>query len=148
MSGAFSAVESAQQSKEKFVEFLSKEGIHEKDYCHIAIITERWFPAAHIDFYIAHPLGIRLLAFGNIDRIHKYYWINKKRKLNYSDRIFYITDSRNYKGPERFASCFSGIIPKDTLTIDRNYKMVKYVYIYDMTGLKCDTTLYSPRPGF
>ncbi len=129
------------QSGEKFEDFLRKEGITDNEHSQIAIISDNWFPAAHIDYYIAHPLGIRLLALGSIQNIHKYYWINKTRKLKDSDRIFYITDSRNYHGPEKFKKYFRTIIPEDTLIITRNHKPVKYVYIYDMVDLRSDSSL-------
>jgi hypothetical protein len=136
------------QAKEKFVNFLAKEGISVNDHSHLAIVSDNWFPAAHLDYYIAHPLNIKLVALGSIEKIHKYYWINKTRRINETDRIFYITDSRNYTGPEHFAGCFSTIIPKDTLSIERGYKSVKYIYIYEMVDFKCDTTMNSLHPGF
>jgi hypothetical protein len=136
------------QAKEKFAQFLQKEGISENHYQHLAIVSNNWFPAAHLDYYLAHPLNIKLIALGDIERIHKYFWINKTRKVNATDRIFYITDSRNYNGPEEYARCFEKIIPEDTLAIDRNHKVVKYVYIYDMVDFKCDTILNSLHPGF
>jgi hypothetical protein len=127
------------QAGEKFSQFLIKEGITDDEHSRVVIISDNWFPAAHIDYYIAHPLGIRLVALGSIQKIHKYYWINKTRKLKYTDRIFYLTDSRNYHGPEKFKNCFKEIIPADTLVIDRNQKPVKYVYIYDMIDLRSDS---------
>ena len=136
------------QAKEKFTDFLARQKIQETEYPNLAMVTENWFPAAHLDYYIANPLNIRLLALGDIERIHKYYWINKTRKLAGADRVLYITDSRNYQGPEKFAGCFTGIIPLDTLVIERRKKEVKYIYIYDLVGLKCDTVLYSPHPSF
>ena len=134
------------QSGEKFSEFLVRERISADDRQHLTIISNNWFPAAHLDYYLAHPLNIKLIALGSIERIHKYYWINKSRKLNRKDRIFYITDSRNYNDPREYDSCFSVIIPKDTLRINRNHKAVKFIYIYDMIGFKCDTTLNSFLP--
>ena len=136
------------QAKEEFSEFLIREGISEKDHEQLAIVTNKWYPAAHLDYYIAYPLNIKLIALGSIESIHKYYWINKTRKINETDRVFYITDSRNYHGPEDFAGCFTRIIPKDTLIIDRNHKAVKYIYVYDMVGFNCNTILNSTQPGF
>ncbi len=136
------------QAREEFSGFLQQKGISENEHERLAIITDNWFPAAHLDYYVAYPLKIKLLALGKIERIHKYYWINKKRRLRISDRIFYITDSRNYDPPEKLARCFSGIVPDDTLIISRNRKTVKKIFIYDLTGLKCDSSLYSPDPGF
>jgi hypothetical protein len=136
------------QAREKFTKFLEKEGIPDTEHQQLAIVSDNWYPAAHLDYYIAHPLNIRLNALGPIGRIHKYYWINKTRKLNKTDRIFYITDSRNYHDPGVIASYFSEIIPKDTLNIVRNNKTVKYIYIYDMVGFKPDSIPNSPLPGF
>ncbi len=136
------------QAKEKFAIFLEKEGVPENDHRQVAIVSDKWFPAAHLDYYIAHPLNIKLIALGSIGRIHKYYWINKIRKLYATDRVFYITDSRNYNGPEEFAGCFSKIIPEDTLTIDRNHKAVKYIYIYDMVNFKCDSVFNPSHTRF
>ncbi|MDP4223519.1 MAG: glycosyltransferase family 39 protein, partial [Bacteroidota bacterium] len=136
------------QAKEKFSGFLRKEGIPENEHSRLAIVTDNWFQAAHLDYYVAYPLNIKLLALGRIERIHKYFWIDKERIIRKSDRVFYITDSRNYHDPVKFSSCFSGIVPKDTLIISRNKKPVKYIFIYDLAGLKCDSILYSPDPGF
>jgi hypothetical protein len=136
------------QAGKKFTKFLAKEGISEHDHDKLAIVADKWFPAAHLDYYLAYPLNIDLIALGGIERIHKYYWINKRRKLSKTDRIFYITDSRNYNGPEEFAGCFKEIIPMDTLIIDRNHKTAKHIYIYDMVDFKCDTILNSPHPVF
>lgn len=124
------------QAREKFEKFLVKEGISENDHKNVAIISDNWFPAAHLDHYIAYPLDIKLVALGSIERIHKYYWINKCRDISKTDRIFYITDSRNYHDPEEFNAYFTRIIPEDTLTISRNHKIVKNIYIYDMIGFK------------
>ncbi len=127
------------QAGKKFETFLEKEGITDSLHKDVALISDNWFPAAHIDYYIAHPLGIRLLALGNINRIHKYYWINQTRKIKSTDRIFYITDSRNYHGPEQFESYFNSIVPEDTITINRNKRPVKYIYIYEMKGFRYDS---------
>ena len=136
------------QARIKFEDFLKDEGVNRSQYNHLAIVSDNWFPAAHLDYYIAKPLNIRLLALGDISKIHKYFWINKTRKLDITDRVLFITDSRNYQSPEKFRQCFSDIIPADTLTITRSGKIAKYVYLYFMEGLKCDTILYSAHPGF
>ncbi len=132
------------QARQKFEQFLAKEGIPKNDHRQVAILSDNWFPAAHLDYYIASPLKIKLIALGGIEKIHKYFWINQTRKLKNTDRIFYITDSRNYQGPEKFTNCFAEIIPEDTISIYRNNKIVKYILIYDMVGFKCDTAVNLP----
>lgn len=137
-----------QQAGESFHQFLDKEGISKEDHNHIAIISNNWFPAAHIDYYIAYPLNIKLYALGSIERIHKYYWINKARKDDEIDKVYYITDSRNYHSPKEYENLFSEIIPKDTLNIFRNHQVAKMVYVYEMIPSKNITILSSQFPWF
>lgn len=119
----------------KFQQFLKKEGIKEEDHDRVKIISNKWFPAAHLDFYIAYPLKIDLLVSGTLGDIHKYYWINKTRTINQGDKIYYITTSQDFYDPEKLVWKFSNIIPKDTIEIIRNGKLVKNLFVYEMGNL-------------
>ena len=127
------------QASEKFAGFLAKNGITQKDYSNTVLVSDNWFPASHIDYYLAHPLNIRLLTLGNLDKIHKYFWINRKRQIKESDKVFFITDSRNYRNPEVINNWFNVMTPLDTLAITRGNKPVKYIFIYGLTGIKSDS---------
>lgn len=127
------------QAKTKFLQFLQKEKIKDPGATDIKIISDKWFPAAHLDFYIAHPLNIDLIVFGNIEAAHKYYWINKTRHISPMDRAYFITSSQHYLDPGKLSGYFSGIIPRDTIPILRNGTRVKNLFIYEMTGLKTDS---------
>lgn len=116
----------------KIEQFLKKEGIKDEDYNKVKIISNKWFPAAHIDFYIAHPLNIDLLVSGDLVDAHKYYWINKTRRINSGDKVYYITSSQQFCDPETLIWKFDHIIPKDTIEIKRNNKTVKNLFIYEL----------------
>ena len=45
----------------------------------LPIICPAWFPAAHIDEYVAHNSTSLLFGAGPISKLHEYQWINKKR---------------------------------------------------------------------
>ena len=120
------------QAGVKFQQFLKKEGIEEKDYDKVKIISNNWFPAANMDFYIAHPLKIDLLVSGKLQQTHKYYWINKTRKIHAGDKFFYITSSQYYCDPEKLIGKFSRIVPRDTIQIKRNGNTVKNLFIFEM----------------
>lgn len=124
------------QLRGKLTDLLEWDRISLNDQKNIVILSDGWFPAAHLDYYIAKPLNIRLLAIGDIGRIHKYYWIDRYRGLKSSDRVFYITDSRNFGDPEKFREYFSGISARDSIAITRNNRTVKYAFIYELTGIK------------
>jgi hypothetical protein len=126
------------QAGEKFSRFLEKEKITENDHENVKIISNKWFPAAHLDFYIAHPLNIDLLVPSKLEAAHKYYWINKTRRIGPDDKVYFITSSQQYFSPDGFGPLFSEIIPKDTIRIIRNSTIVKNLFIYEMKGYKPD----------
>jgi 4-amino-4-deoxy-L-arabinose transferase-like glycosyltransferase len=120
------------QASVKFQQFLKKEGIQEKDHHRVKIISNKWFPAAHLDFYIAHPLKIDLLVSGTLRDAHKYFWINQKRSIGPGDQVYYLTTSRQFFDPENLIWNFNKITPVDTLEIKRNRETVYEIFIFQM----------------
>lgn len=103
-------------------------------YANLTLIANRWFPAAHIDYYVARPMGKAIHAVGKLQDIHKYHWINKARQP-LSKKVLYLTDSHNYYPPKHFKS-HGFINPKlvKTFEIERGGEVVKYVFLYVMEG--------------
>lgn len=65
------------------------------------IVVTRWFPAAHIDYYVAKPSGQNVIGIGELKNLHKYAWINRLRPELYpTSNAYYITSSRAYKAPD------------------------------------------------
>jgi len=121
------------QASEKFRQFLDKKNLLNPDSIkNTKIVSNKWFPAAHIDYYLAKPLNIDLFAIGNIEDIHKYYWINQKRD-SIGDRFYFVTTSQQFHSPMNFSRYFQKIIPVDTLKITRNGIVVKNVFIYEVS---------------
>jgi hypothetical protein len=120
------------QAGVKFQHFLEKEGIKGEDHNRVKIISNNWFPAAHLDFYVANPLKIDLLVCGTLEKTHKYNWINKLRGINPGDKVYYITSSQQFFEPGKLTWKFRAIIPKDTISITRNRQTVKNLFIFEM----------------
>ena len=102
------------------------------------IISFRWFPAANLDYYVAHPNQTYVLAMGNLERIHHYAWINHYRGgFHQGMDAWYIVSGRDYKDPSQLCEdCWSSIIPTDTLPIIRNHDTAMYFLIYHLKNLK------------
>jgi len=66
-----------------------------------ALIADFWYPAAHLDYYIARPLQLRLLAVGKLTDIHHYAWLNKERAPLLQGADAYFIYPSNYYGPPR-----------------------------------------------
>lgn len=101
-----------------------------------AIISNKWFPAAHIDHYIAMPLQKELVAIGDTGDIHQYAWINQERRqLQAGDDAYYIVPSNNYVDVrEKYAAHFMTILPPLVIEQQRSGKTCRYFYIWRMQG--------------
>lgn len=102
------------------------------------VFAYRWFPAANIDYYVAGPAGTYVLAIGDIDRIHKYAWINQERGgFRYGMDGYYITTSRDYADPlTTVGGYFEKIVPADTVALARGGKVAGYAFIYRLYDLR------------
>jgi hypothetical protein len=104
------------------------------------ILTFRWFPAANFDFYVAAPLQKKVYSLGTLERIHKYYWIDKARgNLLKGSDAYYIALSNDYADPhERYGLLFDSIVSADTLKIFRGGNLTWEAYVFRLYGLKQD----------
>lgn len=98
-----------------------EEGKISKNHC---FLSDRWFPAAHYDYYLAEPNQIPLICTGDITQSHKYLWINKNRggiPLGYD--AYYITaEPENRSAEKLYGNHFESISKSDTIIIYRNNK--------------------------
>jgi 4-amino-4-deoxy-L-arabinose transferase-like glycosyltransferase len=101
---------------------------------HSFIISEKWFPAAHLDFYVAQPLGVTLLGVGPLNNIHKFAWLNRERKaFNLGDDAYFITPSNVLHDPyPLYKKNFSLISKPQAIPVYRFGKLVMIFYIFRM----------------
>lgn len=126
------------QAGEKFAE-LRKERIAQGEMQEDdPIIGNQWFPTANFHYYIARPLGLKTLGLGPLDRIHKYYWINKieggfEKGANY----WYLTDSRYFIDPEQAYAYtnFKEIRLVSVIPIIRDGEADRNIFVYECRGL-------------
>lgn len=113
----------------KIAEQEEKNGMMPKD---AGIISFKWFPASHLDFYVARPTQRKLFVMGEMNDIHKYAWINNYRGgLQKGNDYFHIALSNVYKDPnELFGNYFQRIEPIDTVEIKRGGKIMRYAFFY------------------
>lgn len=96
------------------------------------IISNQWFPAAHIDNYIALPLQKDVIAIGDTSDIHQYAWINKERKiLQAGDDAYCIVPSNNYFDVRVvYAAYFATILNPVVIEQKRSGVTCRYFYIW------------------
>jgi Dolichyl-phosphate-mannose-protein mannosyltransferase len=101
-------------------------------------ISYRWFPAANLDYYVAKPCKMQVMAIGGLEKIHKYAWINKIRGgFTPGMDAYFLTSSRDFHNPNKlYPGYFKEIYLSDTIPIIRNGQKVKNFYVYHLKGLK------------
>ncbi|MFA5444144.1 MAG: glycosyltransferase family 39 protein [Bacteroidales bacterium] len=87
-----------------------------------AILAHRWFPAAHLDYYVARPAGTVVKTKGPVERTHKYHQITRLRGgIATGEKLYYIESSR-------FPEQISNTVPLDTFFVHRCGKpVIRYV---------------------
>jgi hypothetical protein len=96
------------------------------------LVSDKWFPGAHLDFYVARPSHRNLFLIGPLVDIHKYFWINQLRgNLIPGNNYYHIAVSNTYRDPNLiFKNLFEDIKLIDTVEIKRDGKTVRYAFFY------------------
>lgn len=99
---------------------------------HTIIVANKWFPAAHIDFYVAHPLNIQTVAIGPIEDIHQYHWLNQQRGQLHDSTDLYMIIPSNYLSVINKTSIVKNSLPLriDTILQHRGGKEARKFYVY------------------
>lgn len=97
-----------------------------------AIVSYRWFPTSHFDWYVARPLERKLLAYGPL--INKYMKVNKMRgELQKGESAYFLTSSRDFRNPEiLLADEFQAFSIPDTIRIERRGIPAYNIFVYRM----------------
>jgi hypothetical protein len=108
-----------------------------KRYNKFAILSPQWFPAAHIDEYIAKPAGMKVFGAGPLNQVHHYQWFNRDRGgIPKADSFIYICPSNYYKDPTPiYRNYFLSIHLDSTFIEMRNGKPTRKFYVYILSGL-------------
>lgn len=97
------------------------------------VISNKWYIAAHADYYAAHPLGLETFALGPVIDIRNYFFVNRKRNsINRSLKGYYITTSHDYKDPKEViqAAGYETSGEPDTIMVYRNGMIIEYAFVY------------------
>jgi hypothetical protein len=130
------------QLREKFADYAKRNETLRIMPENAPILSFRWFPAANLDFYVATPLGHPLFAMGTLERIHKYYWIDKARgPLKQGSSAYFITFLDDNPHPRNlFGNLYDSIYIPDTLSIIRGKDVIRRALVYKLTGLSRNVT--------
>lgn len=124
------------QVKTGFEEIVKRDVAHHEMSLDAPILCPKYFPGTEIDYYVAKPLGKKVLQYGSFQDIHKYAWINKTRgDLKVGEDAYMISTSNWYKDPHQYYDeYFNEIIATDTISINRSGRLAYYAFVYRLKG--------------
>jgi 4-amino-4-deoxy-L-arabinose transferase-like glycosyltransferase len=95
-------------------------------------VSNNWFPAAHIDYYIARPLNKYVIGLGNLNDLHNYAWLNASRLKNEPLHDAYCIVPSNYSMDIRntYSNSFESIDSVCSFAISRGGRPCKYFFVY------------------
>ncbi len=98
----------------------------------VLIMTDYWFPAAHLDYYVAHGRGINLMAVGPYGNIHHYAWLNRYRPALVPGQDAYYIAVSNYFDPPPLSivNAFREIGPPVVMDQIRQGTIVRHFFVY------------------
>jgi hypothetical protein len=96
------------------------------------LLSDYWFPAAHLDYYVARPNGISFLAIAGLTSIHHYAWLNQLRPfLHKGDDAYLVIVSNYFNVPDaNLVQQFSSMSPPMIIPQMRGQTAVRNFYIY------------------
>ncbi|RZK42520.1 MAG: glycosyltransferase family 39 protein [Pedobacter sp.] len=103
------------------------------------MVVDKWFPAAHLDFYVAERTSLTTYGVGETFNIHQYALTNEnKRKLVADEDALYITTSNLFdeKAFEKLKTYFKSTAPPIIIPILRNGKACKNILVFKLRSFK------------
>ncbi|NII23893.1 glycosyltransferase family 39 protein [Pseudoflavitalea sp. X16] len=96
------------------------------------MMADYWFPAAHLDYYVARPAGINFIAAGSFSSIHHYAWLNIYRPAPEPGQDAYYVAVSNYFDPLPSSIIASFRQAEGPVVINqrRQGKVVRHFFIY------------------
>ncbi len=98
----------------------------------IRMVSHKWFPAAHLDYYVARPLRIDLIGVGDLTDLHQYYWLNKSRRnlLKGDSALCVIPSNYGVNMEETYLQHFGSVDLLHTFSVARGGEVARYFLVY------------------
>jgi hypothetical protein len=109
-------------------------------YSHLKIASNKWFPASHLEYYVARPLHTTVVGVGYLNDLHNYPWLNHAgNDLQKGEDALIIIPSNYYTDAEKtFGTSFDSIKKVQTFIAKRNGKTTRYFQVFLASGFRAN----------
>jgi hypothetical protein len=102
------------------------------------IVCNKWFPAAHILYYVASQSGNNVVGVGDMNDLHQFVWLNHYQPAISvrQDALCIIPSNYHTDVQQAYGSYFDSILPLHQFVSFRGNKVVRYFNVYLLKGYK------------
>jgi hypothetical protein len=99
-----------------------------------AMVTTYWW-GAHVEYYFARPLQLKMIGIGKPQYLHEYLWTNNKRKAtaDLNNVYFVVAIDERYSQPTGFYQTTEQAL---TIDVTRSGELAHRFLVYRLKGLK------------
>lgn len=96
-----------------------------------AIIINKWFPAAQLEYYTGRLTNTNIIASGSVEDVHQFAWLNKKRSFSLGQDAYVIVPSNMpFDVEANYKKYFNSIIKPQIIKQIRSNKTVRFFYVW------------------
>lgn len=101
-------------------------------YKHLKIVCNKWFPAAHIEYYVARPQHTVVVGVGTLDDLHNFAWLNKARidLQTGEDALCIVPSNYTTDVAATYQNSFSSIASLHQFFEERGGKQTRFFTVY------------------
>lgn len=102
------------------------------------MLVHKWFPGAHIYYYVVYPLGMRVTGAGELNDLHQFCWLNKRYgQVAAGTDAWYISPSSNFTDPAGlYGQEFRSVERAGTITQRRGGQIVRHWFVYRLKSAR------------
>jgi Dolichyl-phosphate-mannose-protein mannosyltransferase len=96
------------------------------------IVCNKWFPAAHIDYYVAQYKKPMVTGIGDLYDLHHYQWLNSRRDTvaRGGDAWCIVPSNNSFNVEQHYSPFFMHIERAASIPCYRNNTIARYFFIY------------------
>ena len=109
----------------------------------LKFVCNKWFPAAHIEYYLAYPMHTKLIGIGKLNDLHNFAWLNRIEDLKKGENALCIIPS-NYNENVKavYGNQFSSIMQLHIFTEKRDGRTSRFFTLYLLKNYKANDAVH------
>jgi len=111
----------------------------------LSVVCNKWFPAAHIDYYVTRQTNTHVVGVGLLTNLHHYAWLNHFRGgLNKgADALCIVPGNYPVDMQQAYGNYFDCIVPLKTFVSMRNKKIARYFRVYWLKSYRANDEVHN-----